>query len=163
MPLNFTCHCLQRTAFFLSHLLLSLLQDARKACADTTLAQVRDKAGWAGGGGVSASTTPRRALFGWEAKLGGRDEESSKAPTSPRLILSLLPTTLSSDCVWSGGCRPHPDADPKDPAWAPGQDLRHALVHGLQVRERDAADLPGAGQRMGVKGKKAPMGREPLT
>lgn len=86
---------------------------------------------------------------------------SSKAPASPRLIF-FSPPTLSSDCVWSGGCRPHPDADSKDPAWAPGQDLCHALVHGLQVRDM-LLDLLGAGQHMGVKGEKALMGRELLT
>jgi len=76
--------------FFLSHLLLSLLQDARKACADTTLAQVRDRAVWAGEcARVSAITTPRGTLSSWEAGLGDRDVGSSKAPDSPRLILSL--------------------------------------------------------------------------
>lgn len=74
---------------------------------------------------------------------------------------SLSPATLSSDCVWSGGCWTHPDADPKDPAGTPGQDLRLALVHRLQVRA--AADLLGAGQHTGVTGRKALMGGELLT
>lgn len=101
------------------------------------------------------SITPRGALSSQEEiRRQGCGEQSSPCQSK---INPFPPPTLSSDRGRCGGCRSHSDADPKDPAWAPGQDLCHALVDGLQVR--DAAELLGAQKHVG---KKALMRRELL-
>lgn len=95
----------------------------------------------------AASTAPGGTLSNQEGiRRQGCGEQYS--PCQPK-INSFPPPTLSSDRGRCGGCWSHSDADPKDPAWAPGQDLCHALVDGLQVR--DAADLLSAQHHLGKK------------
>lgn len=89
------------------------LQDARKACGDSTLTQVRCLQSYPG--------TRKDGGVGWPSGAWVSEYHH-------------LPLSVVLDHSWAGPSGANSDENTEDPPWTPGQNLCHALGDRLKVR-----------------------------